>query len=138
MYSVFLNFSLQHCYDKNTTVSDINLRPTTGHLVYQYLVFTVICCRSQGLFVKRDDVMNVLRLADPAGIVERTLKFKNKRPKKVFFSKGPNYLWSLDGRDKLSGAANCQFDLKIYGYVTCSDFWQYLRIGYRDRKCGTA
>ena len=65
--------------------------------------------------------MNVLRLADPAGVVERTPKFKNKRPKKVFFSKGPNYLWSLDGHNKLSGAANCQFDLKIYGYVTCSD-----------------
>ena len=32
--------------------------------------------------------MNVLRLADPAGVVERTPKFKNKRPKKVFFSKG--------------------------------------------------
>ena len=79
---------------------------------------SLLYCRSQGLFVSRDDVMNTLRLVDPQGVVMRTPKFKNKRPKKTFFSKGPNYLWSLDGHDKLSGDANCQFDLKIYGYVT--------------------
>ncbi|XP_063680195.1 uncharacterized protein LOC134815582 [Bolinopsis microptera] len=90
--------------------------------------------RSQGLFVSRDDVMNTLRLVDPQGVVMRTPKFKNKRPKKTFFSKGPNYLWSLDGHDKLSGDANCQFDLKIYGALdTYSRKIIFLYIGRSNR-----
>ena len=66
--------------------------------------------------MKRDNVMNSLRLLDPDGVVARAPMFKRKKAKKPFYSKGPNYLWSLDGHDKLSGDANCQFDLKIYGY----------------------
>ena len=51
-----------------------------------------------GLVVDRETVRTILKTLDPDG-VERCLKRKLKRRK--YHSKGPNYIWDIDGYDKL-------------------------------------
>ena len=51
------------------------------------------------LRVKRDSVMNYLRIIDPEG-VERRKKRRLKRRRYV--TPGPNFLWHIDGWDKLA------------------------------------
>ena len=53
--------------------------------------------------------------ADPEGLQERCPAFKNKKKKTSFVSKGPNWVFSADGHDKLMGYQNWTFPLAIYG-----------------------
>ena len=62
-----------------------------------------------GLDVKRDDVMRVLRILDPAGVIERRTRRLNRRQ---YFSNGPNECWHIDGYDKLK-----PFGFPIHGAI---------------------
>ena len=53
---------------------------------------------------------------DPAGLENRTPRFK-KKLKGHFTTKGPNWVHSLDGHDKLMGYQNSTFPLAIYGCI---------------------
>ena len=57
-----------------------------------------------GLVVDRETVRRVLKTIDPNG-VERRSKHKLKRRK--YYSKGPNYIWHIDGYDKLKPFGFC-------------------------------
>ncbi|KAJ7372070.1 hypothetical protein OS493_020494 [Desmophyllum pertusum] len=57
-----------------------------------------------GLVVDREMVRNILKTLDPDG-VERRSKHKLKRRK--YKSKGPNYIWHIDGYDKLKPFGFC-------------------------------
>ena len=65
----------------------------------------------------RDDVYNLLSEADPEGLAERRPGFKKKKKKGNFSSKGSNWVWSLDGHDKLMGYQNSTFPIAIYGCI---------------------
>ncbi|CAD6238477.1 GSCOCG00012537001-RA-CDS, partial [Cotesia congregata] len=65
--------------------------------------------RQYHLNVKRDTVYNILKIVDPVGIANR---FGNKLRRRQYLSPGPNFLWHLDGYDKLK-----QFGFAIHGCV---------------------
>lgn len=67
--------------------------------------------------LSRDDVYNLLSEADPEGLAERRPGFKKKKKKGNFSSKGSNWVWSLDGHDKLMGYQNSTFPIAIYGCI---------------------
>ena len=57
-----------------------------------------------GLVADRKTVRRILKTLDPDG-VERRSKRKLKRRK--YHSKGPNYIWHIDGYDKLKAFGFC-------------------------------
>lgn len=69
------------------------------------------------LLVTRDQVYNVMSDLDSNGLAARGgVGAKKARPKKGnFSSKGPNWVHSLNGHDKLMGFQNSTFLLAIYG-----------------------
>ena len=46
----------------------------------------------------RDVVRRVLKVFDPEGVEHRS---RHRLRRRVYLSKGPNYLWHIDGYDKL-------------------------------------
>jgi hypothetical protein len=66
--------------------------------------------RHQGYRAFRDDVAAAQREIDPDGVRARLLR-KRTRYENLFVS-GPDYMWSLDGHDKL-----LRFGIQIYGAV---------------------
>ena len=67
------------------------------------------------LKVPRNLVYNVMRALDKDGIDARSVKKRAKKVKKPFVSGGSDWLYSLDGHDKLMGFQNWTFPIAIYG-----------------------
>lgn len=65
--------------------------------------------RKYHLNVKRSTVYHILKIADPEGIANR---YGNKLKRREYVSPGPNFLWHLDGYDKLK-----QFGFAIHGCI---------------------
>jgi len=82
------------------------------------------------LHVTRDAVYNVMYDLDPEGLEARGgIGAKKKRKKGNFSSKGPNFVHSLDGHDKMMGYQNSTFPLAVYGCIdTASRKIMWLRI----------
>ena len=73
------------------------------------------------LNVPRDLVYAVMYNVDPDALAERAPQFKKKKAKGNFTSRGPNWVHSLDGHDKLMGYQNSTFPVAVYGCMdTCS------------------
>lgn len=62
-----------------------------------------------GYIVKRDTVRLLLKIIDPEGVKERS---KRRLRRRIYTSKGPNYIWHLDGNDKLT-----PFGINIHGGI---------------------
>ena len=74
-----------------------------------------------GLNVPRDLVHAVMYELDPEGLESRAVGARRKNTKGCFSSKGPNWVHSVDGHDKLMGYQNSTFPLAVYGCLdTCS------------------
>ena len=58
-----------------------------------------------GLVVTRDSVRQVLKILDPAEGVD--LRSKHRLRRRTYNAKGPNYLWHIDGYDKLKPFGFC-------------------------------
>ena len=67
--------------------------------------------REQGYRAREDDVRNALKLQDPAGTETRKPGTKRKR-RLEYIVPGPNFLWSIDGHDKLAS-----YGIEIYGAI---------------------
>ena len=66
---------------------------------------------------------------DPEGLQGLVPGKKERRPKGNFTFKGPNFVHSLDGHDKLMGYQNSTFPLAIYGCIdTASRKLLWLRV----------
>ncbi|KAH0567784.1 hypothetical protein KQX54_013739 [Cotesia glomerata] len=61
------------------------------------------------LQVKRDTVYELLKIIDPDGLANR---FDNKLRRRQYVSPGPNFIWHLDGYDKLK-----KFGFAIHGCI---------------------
>ena len=72
------------------------------------------------LNVPRDLVYDLLTEADPEGLEQRRPGFKKKKKKSHFVSRGPNWVLSIDGHDKLMGYQNSTFPIAIYGCIDTS------------------
>ena len=86
--------------------------------------------QEHNLHVTRDAVYNVMYDLDPEGLAARGgIGAKKKRKKGNFTSKGPNWVHSFDGHDKLMGYQNSTFPLAVYGCIdTASRKILWLRI----------
>ena len=83
------------------------------------------------ILVTRDQVYDVMYDLDPEGLAARggVRTKKIRRKKGNFSSKGPNWVHSLDGRDKLMGYQNSPFPVAIYGCLdTASRKLLWLRV----------
>lgn len=65
--------------------------------------------KRKGMFVKRERVMTCLRELDPEGVESRKQKRLRRR---AYHTKGPNYIWHIDGHDKLK-----PFGFSIHGCI---------------------
>lgn len=61
------------------------------------------------LVIKRETVYRILKIVDPDGMANR---FGNKLRRRLYLSPGPNFIWHLDGYDKLK-----QFGFAIHGCI---------------------
>lgn len=61
-------------------------------------------CLQNGLRVRKEDVRLILKELDPDGVECRKGRLLRRR---AYFSKGPNYLWHVDGYDKLKPYGLC-------------------------------
>ena len=85
--------------------------------------------QEHGLNVPRDMVYAALLGLDPEGLESRKVSIKNKRKKVCFTTRGPNWVHSLDGHNKLMGFQSSTFPLAIYGSIdTASRKLLWLRI----------
>ena len=81
------------------------------------------------LNVPRDLVHAVMYDLDPKGLEARSVGAKKRKPKGHFTTKGPNFVHSVDGHDKLMGYQNSTYPLAIYGCIdTASRKLLWLRI----------
>lgn len=79
--------------------------------------------------VPRDLVHAKMQELDPDGLERRKVGVKNKKQKESFTTRGPNWVHSLDGHNKLMGFQSDTFPLAIYGCVdTASRKLLWLRI----------
>ena len=62
-----------------------------------------------GLVVSRETVRHALRIIDPDGVSQR---LRNRLRRRQYRAKGPNYLWHIDGYDKLKPFGFC-----VHGYI---------------------
>lgn len=60
--------------------------------------------RRKGYFVKRSRIMTMLREIDPEGVESRKRKRLRRR---TYQAKGPNFVWHIDGYDKLKPYGFC-------------------------------
>ena len=78
------------------------------------------------LNVPRDLIHAVMYDLDPEGLEVRGVAAKTRKPKGHFTTKGPNFVHSVDGRDKLMGYQNSTYPLAIYGCIDTASrklFW---------------
>lgn len=61
-------------------------------------------CKSEGLRCKQNEVRLVLSLLDPEGCLQRR---KRRLSRRVYVSRGPNYIWHIDSYDKLKRFGLC-------------------------------
>ena len=57
-----------------------------------------------GMIVNRETIRRILVVLDPNGVRERT---RHKLRRRQYLSKGPNYIWHIDGYDKLKPFGFC-------------------------------
>ena len=82
------------------------------------------------LFTTRDKVYDVMSELDPDGLAARGgVGGKRAKKKGNFSSKGPNFVHSLDGHDKMMGYQNSTFPIAIYGCLdTASRKLMWIRV----------
>ena len=67
--------------------------------------------------VPRELVYAVMYALDPEGLEARAGGTKKVKQKGHFTTKGPNWVHSVDGHDKLMGLQNSTFPLDVYGCI---------------------
>ena len=81
------------------------------------------------LKVPRDRIYDLMYDIDSDRLEERRPWLKKKRANAGFTTKGPNWIFSVDGHDKLMGYQNSTFPLAIYGCIdTASRKIMWLRV----------
>uniref|UniRef100_A0A7M5VGW6 Uncharacterized protein n=1 Tax=Clytia hemisphaerica TaxID=252671 RepID=A0A7M5VGW6_9CNID len=90
--------------------------------------------------IPRDHVYEIMHKINPELLEERRPCFKKKRKKTHFVTKGPDWVFSLDGHDKLMGYQNSTFPLAIYGCMDTAsrkknDVFKSLGDKFKTRGC---
>ena len=64
---------------------------------------------SKGLICRREDVRKIMKYIDPEGV---SLRRRRRLRRRKYTSQGPNYVWHVDGHDKLK-----PFGFSIHGCI---------------------
>lgn len=88
--------------DEVVGVVEAELRGSGSLLGYRAMHQRVI--NHYGLVTTREVVRQVLKIFDPEGVEHRS---RHRLRRRVYRSKGPNYLWHIDGYDKLKPFGFC-------------------------------
>src|SRR5207248_7760718 len=86
--------------------------------------------RQFGHRARQYDVANAQRLFDPQGVASRVPGMRKKRLEN-YITAGPDYLWCLDGHDKLA-----QYGIEIYDAIDAYSrkiIWSYVGNSNRTR-----
>ncbi|XP_068750938.1 uncharacterized protein [Montipora capricornis] len=94
----------RHPSDINEVVQAVEeeLRGTGSLLGYRAMHQRLI--NQHGLVTSREVVRHALRIFDPQGVEQRS---RHRLRRRVYRCKGPNYLWHIDGYDKLKPFGFC-------------------------------
>jgi len=65
---------------------------------------TAVRCKENGLSVRMEDVRQILVHLDPEGV---SLKRARSIRRRAYYAAGTNYIWHLDGYDKLKPVGLC-------------------------------
>ena len=79
---------------------------TSGSLLGNRKIWRTL--QQKGYVMNRNTVMEMVRDIDPQGVQER----KRRRLRRRYFAPGPDFVWHLDGYDKLK-----PFGFSIYGCI---------------------
>jgi hypothetical protein len=107
-----------------------------GQLVTQYLIFyhllvfhyfSISTCSQANRVVRRDTLFAMLHILNPKAIFRRIARIQSKKGE--YIVPGPDYIWSIDGHNKLS-----PFRIDIYVYIDAYSraiIWVYISISNR-------
>ncbi|RPA91220.1 hypothetical protein L873DRAFT_1871735 [Choiromyces venosus 120613-1] len=84
----------------------------SGQAIRYGCQYTLSNIRLSGVFVSQKQVWEAMKVIDPEGVASRAEAFGTQRKRKEFTVKGPNWVLSIDGHDKLS-----RFGFEIYGAI---------------------
>ncbi|XP_066930919.1 uncharacterized protein [Clytia hemisphaerica] len=85
--------------------------------------------------IPRDYVYELMHEINPELMKDRQPCLKKKKKRKHFVTKGPDWVFSLDGHDKLMGYQNSTFPLAIYGCIdTASRKIMFLKVWVTNSK----
>lgn len=91
--------------------------------------------QKHGMKIPRDIVYELMYAEEPELLRARQPGNKKKKVKTHFTTKGPDWVFSLNGHDKLMGYQNSTFPLAIYGCIdTASRRIMFLRVWVTNSK----
>jgi len=124
--------------DKNVTLDEV--KEAVGKelegppKLFGYQVLHQKIRQEHFLNVPRDLVYAVMQEMDPEGLESRAVGVRSRKKKQPFTTRGPNWVHSADGHNKLMGFQNDTFPLAIYGSIdTTSRRLHWLRVWTNNR-----
>ena len=118
-----LRFFKIYFHDKNVTVDEVTETikkecEGPGQLLGYCAMYHKIR-QVHGLNITRDQVYAAMTDVDPEGLENRKPILKKKKTKSTFSSVGPNWVISMDGRDKANGISKQHIPISgvwVHGY----------------------
>jgi hypothetical protein len=89
-------------FDEVVRIIEVELRGSSSLLGYRALHQRLT--NDYGLIVTRSVVRRILKVVDPEGVQARS---RHRLRRRQYCAKGPNYLWHIDGYDKLKPFGFC-------------------------------
>lgn len=116
--------SVQSESDEIISAIEDELRSSGGSIGYRQMHQRLTA--DYGLYVNRETVRKALKLLDPDGVACRS---KHKLKRRMYRAKGPNFIWHIDGYDKLK-----PFGFSIHGGIDgFSRRILWLEVGYTNK-----
>lgn len=89
-------------FDEVVRIMECELRGSSSLLGYRAMHQRLT--NDHGLVVTRSMVRQILKVLDPEGVQARS---RHRLRRRMYYAKGPNYLWHIDGYDKLKPFGFC-------------------------------
>ena len=80
---------------------------------------------NHNLKIPRDEVLTIMRLVDPVGIEMRKA---HRLKRRQYYARGPNFIWHVDGHDKLKPYGFCIHVINTTDTVGIFYGWKFPRV----------
>lgn len=98
-----LGLKIRHFTDIDSVIIYIHNELRQSGQLHGYRMMAARC-KENGMHVRTEDVRIILRHLDPEGVTLRTANCLHRR---AYYAVGPNFIWHLDGYDKLKPFGLC-------------------------------